>query len=78
MLQIVWFKRDLRLQDKEALYRVALQGPALPLYIIEPDQWRQPDMSARHGAFVHESLSVLREDLAQLGQALVVRHGQAP
>ncbi|MGB5651823.1 MAG: deoxyribodipyrimidine photo-lyase, partial [Sedimenticolaceae bacterium] len=40
MLQIVWFKRDLRVRDHEALYRASARGPVLPLYITEPDLWR--------------------------------------
>ena len=77
MLQIVWFKRDLRVHDHEALFRAAERGPVLPLYIIEPDLWRQPDMSGRHWAFIRECLISLREELARLGQPLVIRRGDA-
>ena len=76
-MQIVWFKRDLRVQDHEPLHRAAQCGPVLPLYIVEPELWQQPDMSGRHWAFVRESLIALREDLTRLGQTLVVRHGEA-
>jgi len=47
----------------------------LPLYVAEPDLWAQPDHSARQWGFVAESLRELREDLARLGQPLVVRMG---
>jgi len=77
MTQLVWFKRDLRIQDNEALFRAAENGPLLPLYIIEPGLWQQPDMSGRHWAFLRESLLSLRDALAQLGQPLVVRRGVA-
>ncbi|MEM7766738.1 MAG: deoxyribodipyrimidine photo-lyase [Pseudomonadota bacterium] len=74
-LQIVWFKRDLRVQDHRALTRAALAGPVLPLYVVEPALWDQPDMSGRQWAFIGESLMGLREELATLGQPLIVRTG---
>ena len=73
--QIVWFKRDLRVQDHAPLKRAALRGTVLPLYVFEPELWHQPDMSARQFAFLRESLEDLQKDLARLGQALVIRTG---
>ncbi|GGB60881.1 deoxyribodipyrimidine photo-lyase [Roseibium aquae] len=74
-LQVVWFKRDLRIEDHAPLARAARRGPVLPLFVVEPDLWAQPDMSARHYAFLTECLRALREDLAAIGQPLVVRTG---
>ncbi len=76
-LQLVWFKRDLRIQDHQPLRQALLRGPVLPLYIVEPELWRQPDFSLRQWAFCRESLEELREQLAELGQPLVVRSGDA-
>ena len=45
MIQIVWLKKDLRLEDHGALMQAAKKGPVLPLYIVEPTLWQQPDMS---------------------------------
>ena len=36
-MQIVWFKRDLRLFDNEAFKKACDKGPILPLYIFEED-----------------------------------------
>nr|WP_084625853.1 deoxyribodipyrimidine photo-lyase [Loktanella sp. S4079] len=47
-MQIVWFKRDLRVTDHKALAMAAEAGPVLPLYIVEPELWRQPDASLGH------------------------------
>lgn len=74
---LVWFKRDLRPHDHAALTRAAGMGRVLPLYIVEPELWRQPDAAARHWDFVAESLVALRADLAALGAPLVVRVGDA-
>ena len=74
-LQIVWFKRDLRMHDHRPLQQAAERGPVLPLYVVEPELWRQPDGSERQWLFCRESLLDLRQALAGLGQPLVVRSG---
>lgn len=45
MTALVWFKRDLRIDDHQPLYQAAKSGAVLPLYIIEPDYWQQSDVS---------------------------------
>jgi deoxyribodipyrimidine photo-lyase len=75
-MQVVWFKRDLRINDHAALAEAAARGPVLPLYVVEPGLWQQPDMAARHWDFIAESLHELRAALAQAGQPLVVRQGE--
>lgn len=74
---LVWFKRDLRVEDHPALTLAAGLGPVLPVYIVEPDLWRQPDASGRQWAFIGESLVELRDALGALGAPLVVRVGEA-
>jgi len=76
-LQLVWFKRDLRTVDHRPLVLARECGPVLPLYIVEPELWGQPDASARQWAFCREALEDLRESLKALGQPLVVRVGDA-
>lgn len=75
MLHIVWFKRDLRLHDHAPLAAASSRGEVLPLYVAEPELWRQADASGRQWEFVAESLRELRADLSALGQPLVVRTG---
>jgi deoxyribodipyrimidine photo-lyase len=74
---ICWFKRDLRVADHPALARAAALGPVIPLYIVEPEMWAQPDASGRQYAFLGECLDGLREDLAASGLPLVIRVGDA-
>lgn len=74
-LNIVWFKRDLRVHDHQVLFQASQSGRVLPLYIVEPELWQLPDMSARQWSFTAECLLSLREDLGQIGQPLVVRVG---
>jgi deoxyribodipyrimidine photo-lyase len=77
-MQIVWFKRDLRIQDHAALTNASKLGPFIPLYIIEPELWAQPDMSHRHYAFLLECLNELNQTLQSLGQPLIIKVGDAP
>ncbi|WP_333829847.1 deoxyribodipyrimidine photo-lyase [Pararhodobacter sp.] len=77
MLSLVWFKRDLRVADHPALTAAAARGRVLPVYIVEPELWAQPDASARQWEFVAECLADLRCDLAALGQPLLIRVGDA-
>ncbi|MBB5517195.1 deoxyribodipyrimidine photo-lyase [Rubricella aquisinus] len=74
-LHIVWFKRDLRTRDHAALSMAAARGPVLPLYVVEPAFWAEPDAAGRHWDFIAQSLAELRKDLAALGQPLVLRRG---
>ncbi|MFN3992934.1 MAG: FAD-binding domain-containing protein [Tabrizicola flagellatus] len=74
---LVWFKRDLRIHDHPALSLAAGLGPVLPVYVVEPELWMQPDASARQWEFLAESLADLRAALAGAGAPLVVRTGDA-
>jgi deoxyribodipyrimidine photo-lyase len=75
-INVVWYKRDLRVSDHAALAAAASSGlPVLPLYIVENDYWKQPDTSARQYQFIRDCLLELRVDLADLGQPLIVRQG---
>ncbi|MFT7252597.1 MAG: deoxyribodipyrimidine photo-lyase, partial [Paracoccaceae bacterium] len=75
---IVWFKRDLRINDNAPLLTAAHSvAPIIPLYIVEPDYWKQPFASRRHWHFIHDCLSDLKRDLAELGQHLIIKVGDA-
>lgn len=74
---LVWYKRDLRVQDHPALCMAACMGAVLPVYIVEPEYWALPDTSARQWAFTAECLVDLQAALGALGAPLVVRVGGA-
>ena len=76
-MNIVWFKRDLRIEDNEAFHCAAANGQVLPLYILEPDLWKQPDMSRRHYQFLCDCLTELDKSLEQIGQRLIIKVGDA-
>ncbi len=77
-LQIVWFKRDLRVRDHAALSAAAIRGPVLGLVVFEPSLWAQPDSSGRHAAFYQESLADLRVSAEKLGLQILAGIGEMP
>ena len=76
-LQIVWFKRDLRVYDHGPLLDAAAEGPVVGLYMLEPDVLGAPESHPRHWEFVLASLRELRGNLRRLGSDLWVRQGEA-
>lgn len=77
MLNVVWFKRDLRVSDHLPLTLGVAEGIVIPLYVIEPEYWTQATASARQWRFIARALAALRAQLAVLGAPLVVRVGTA-
>ena len=64
LINIVWFKRDLRLRDHAPLHdALAEKLPVILLYVFEPSVWNDPHYSARHWRFVNESLADLNKQL---------------
>ena len=74
-INVVWFKRDLRVVDHAPLLEASRRGPVVPLYVYEPSLLDQPTADARHVDFLNECLSELDADLRALGTPLVYRHG---
>ena len=76
-MNIVWFKRDLRILDHEPLCRACEAGQFLPLYIMEPSLWKQPDVSYRHYHYLQHYLKQLDTMFKTRGFRLVVKVGEA-
>jgi deoxyribodipyrimidine photo-lyase len=76
MIQVVWFKRDLRTFDHAPLATAAAAGPVLPLYVVEPDYWRLADTSSRQWLAQRAALTELSRRLGELGAPLIVRVGR--
>jgi len=75
MVQLVWFKRDLRTADHRPLAEAAASGPVIPLYVAEPEYWALPDTSRRQYLAVRSALGELSLTLEQLGAPLIIRIG---
>ena len=76
-IQVVWFKRDLRIEDHAPLAAAAEKGAVIPLYIVEPSLVTAPDFDQLHYTFIQESIESLSEDLTNLGAPLILRVGEA-
>ncbi|QTD38527.1 deoxyribodipyrimidine photo-lyase [Polaribacter batillariae] len=63
-INIVWFKRDLRIQDNEAIYNaLASKKRVLFIYVFEKSLQDDIHYSERHWNFIKQSLVDLNEDL---------------
>lgn len=71
-INIVWFKRDLRVVDHAALVDACRLGNVMPLFCWEPSVWAGDDYALQHQAFVGECLAELSLELQNLGLNLQV------
>lgn len=72
---IVWFRRDLRVDDQPALAEAARRGPVVPVYIHDPDELAPWTPGGATRWWLHHSLSALTESLHALGSPLIIRTG---
>lgn len=77
-VQVVWFKRDLRVHDHAPLAAAALAGPVLPLWVVEPAYWRGADASARQWQVTQAAADDLAAQLAARGASLQVAVDELP
>jgi deoxyribodipyrimidine photo-lyase len=72
---LVWFKRDLRLQDHPPLLAALAHADAAALFVVESEWLQSPACDAQHVDFALSCLAELRDELAARGLPLVVRVG---
>ncbi|MEN9743047.1 MAG: hypothetical protein RLZZ65_852 [Bacteroidota bacterium] len=76
---IVWFKRDLRLQDHAPLQAAEQSNLAISyIFIIEPVEIEAPEHSLRHWQFQWQSIKQINEQLLPYGRKVEVLFGSAP
>lgn len=74
-INIVWFKRDLRLRDHAPLLNALRSSkPILLLYILEPELEEDPHYHTRHWRFVYQSLQDINTELVAFGTRIHVVH----
>lgn len=71
LVHVVWFKRDLRVQDHAALFEACQQGLVIPIFTWDSCVWNSGDYATQHQMFVKECLVSLHHDLQAIGLSLI-------
>jgi len=75
---IVWFRRDLRVEDHAALYHASLSGaPIVPLFIFDTEIIKALPSDGAAFDFQAQCLRDLKRSLDKLGGKLILRKGRA-
>ncbi|MFK7758016.1 MAG: deoxyribodipyrimidine photo-lyase/cryptochrome family protein [Flavobacteriales bacterium] len=77
-INIVWLKREFRLQDQAALHAAEQHElPYLIISLLEPSVISHPDTSLRHLQFIFHSVKDLNKRLAAVGRKVHLMHCNA-
>ncbi|MEM6801652.1 MAG: deoxyribodipyrimidine photo-lyase [Bacteroidota bacterium] len=77
-INIVWLKRDLRIQDHAPLWAAEhADEDYLILYLYEPTLLKHPDTSLRHSQFIYHSIKEMNDKLKHSGRRVEIIYGDA-
>jgi deoxyribodipyrimidine photo-lyase len=77
-ISIWWIRRDMRLEDNQALKAALEAGEfVVPVFILDPALLNSPKTGEKRLAFLYEGLRELDVSLRQRGSYLVLRQGPA-
>jgi len=77
VVNIVWFKRDLRFTDHEPLFLAQQQNlPVVLLYFFEPSVMKYDDSDERHWRFIYESIAELNKKLVSFNTQIYFFHNE--
>lgn len=76
-VNIMWFRRDLRLSDNAALYHALKSGkPVAPIFIFDRNILdKLEDKADRRVEFIHVALNDMQQQLALMGSSMHVFYG---
>ncbi len=74
VLQLIWLRSDLRVDDNTALSAACARGPTLALWLASPGQWQAHDDAPCKVDFWLRNLQTLRQSLERLNIPLLIRH----
>ena len=75
-VSIVWFRRDLRLEDHTALYEASETGlPILPVFIFDTNIVAELPVNDARITFIHQNLLLIKQQLMKQGSNLLVLKG---
>ncbi|MFT7184739.1 MAG: deoxyribodipyrimidine photo-lyase [Pseudohongiellaceae bacterium] len=73
MLNMMWFKSDLRILDNPALHASMLNGSTLAVYFVSEKQWQKHALSPAKMSLIIQQLRSLERELASLNVSLIVQ-----
>lgn len=78
LINIFWFRRDLRLEDNAGLYHALKENnPVQPVFIFDRNILDElPDKTDRRVEFIHLALQNIQQQLRKTGTTLDVRYGK--
>ncbi len=75
---LVWFRKDLRLQDNPAFAAALGTGlPVIPLYVYAPEEEAPWSPGGASNWWLHHALDSLAGELAAIGLPLLIRQGKS-
>ena len=72
---IVWFRRDLRIADHAPIYRAALRGAVIPVFVFDRALLHHPETAPARVEFLLNALTALDQELRDRGGRLIIRFG---
>lgn len=76
-MNIVWLRRDLRVEDNSALYHASISGePVVAVYIATPQTWAEHHLAPIQADLIYRRLFELKKDLEHNNIPLI--YAQAP
>ncbi|MBV8255733.1 MAG: deoxyribodipyrimidine photo-lyase [Chitinophaga sp.] len=77
IVNICWFRRDLRLKDQAALYHALRSGkPVLPVFIFDTNILNDlEDKADKRVLFIHNTLEQINKQLKNFGSTIEIYHG---
>jgi len=77
-LNIVWLKRDLRIQDNELFLKAEKSdSDYILIHILEPSMMKYPDSSLRHQQFIYHSIKDLNKKLKRYNRKIELFYAEA-
>ena len=77
LINLFWFRRDLRLDDNKGLYEaLSADNPILPIFIFDTNILNKlDDKEDKRVAFIHETVTQIKSDLNEMGSDLQLFYG---
>jgi deoxyribodipyrimidine photo-lyase len=73
MLNMMWFKADLRVLDNPALQAAMLSGSTIAVYFVSEKQWQKHALSPAKMSLIIQQLRLLEQELASLNVPLIIQ-----